>query len=113
MTIYEMTNRSNMVEVKVRKHFSGRMLTPGRPISRILSGGRVSSCEDDSRLDGHPSRPGVAARLMQSTRDKERAAPWRPLARRRCLCLTLLPAGVAWPRPLLGAPVGSYPTFSP
>jgi hypothetical protein len=31
-----MTNRSNMVEVKVRKHFSGRMLTPGRPISRIL-----------------------------------------------------------------------------
>ena len=36
MTIFEMTNRSNMVEVKVRKHFSGRMLTPGRPISRIL-----------------------------------------------------------------------------
>jgi len=28
-------------------------------------------------------------------------------------CLALLPAGVAWLRILLPAPVGSYPTFSP
>jgi hypothetical protein len=35
MTISEMTIRSYMVEVKVRSIFSGKMLSPGRPISRI------------------------------------------------------------------------------
>ena len=32
---------------------------------------------------------------------------------RDCLCLTLLQAGVAWPRTLLPTPVVSYTTFSP
>ncbi len=47
MTMLVMTNRSNMVEVKVRKHFSGRMLTPGRPISRICPhfGGAFTSTQ--------------------------------------------------------------------
>ncbi len=44
--------------------------TPGRPISRILSSGWVSSCEDGSRLDGHPSWPVIADRLQQPTRDR-------------------------------------------
>ena len=36
MSVCEMTNRSNMIEVKVRSIFSGKMLTPGRPVSRIV-----------------------------------------------------------------------------
>ncbi len=40
-----------------------------------------------------------------------RATPRRHSRAR--LCLALLPTGVAWPRRLPDAPVGSYPTFSP
>jgi len=42
----------------------------------------------------------------RSTRDSTRRAVFHP-------CLTLLLAGVTWPRTLLPAPVVSYTTFSP
>lgn len=47
--------------------------------------------------------PGASCSLPGAR--KVRAAP--------CSCLALLPTGVAWPRTLLPAPVGSYSTFSP
>jgi hypothetical protein len=54
----------------------------------------------------------VAAELEQPTRGSEGTG--RPLIPEdRCPCLALLPAGVAWPHPLLAAPVVSYTTVSP
>ena len=64
-----MTNRSNMVEVKVRSIFSGKMLTPGRPVSRILSGEDGLDEPARRRVGDHLSRAQVARRLVQPTRD--------------------------------------------
>jgi len=65
----------------------------------------------ESRRGNHLSRPCVAARLQQPTR----RSTWTssPLPRRACVCLALLPVGVAWPPTLLPTPVVSYTTFSP
>ena len=59
----------------------------------------------------HLSWPCVTARLQQPTRRSKWTS--NPPPRRACVCLALLPVGVAWPLTLLPAPVVSYTTFSP
>ncbi len=70
-------------------------LSPGRPISRVLSGAVIYL---ERRLPAASSGlPGART---------GRAAPARS-------CLALLPVGVAWPPVSPRAPVVSYTTFSP
>ena len=79
----------------------------GRPVSRILSG--RGTC-----LGGHLSGQRCYHHCSVRPTRSSRGAGHTPAADGcLCPCLALLPTGVAWPRRLPDAPVGSYPTFSP
>ena len=95
-----------------------RGLGLGRPVSRVLSAARVrfTALRLPSRQPAAGRSSLWAAALPRGScglpgARRGRAAPWIPKDRRPCLAL--LPAGVAWPRPLLAAPVVSYTTVSP
>ena len=93
-------------------------LAVGRPVSRVLSTavGRFTALRPSSRQPAAGRSSLWAAASPRGScglpgARRGRAAPWIPKDRRPCLAL--LPAGVAWPRPLLAAPVVSYTTVSP
>jgi len=74
----------------------------GRPVSRVLSGGR-----SPDPVDGHSSGPAVADGFSRST---------RTAGRRRPICgpyTILLPAGLAMPPPSPGARWALTPPFHP
>ncbi len=83
--------------------FWGRLRSLSRSVSRILSAvviylGRELPLASSSLPGGCPLREGNGS--LPDPVDLPS-------------CLALLPAGVAWPRRLPGAPVVSYTTFSP
>src|SRR5574340_14950 len=100
------TSRAKAVAHRVRSRFR-RLISPvedasGRPISRILSGPVCGFTPVGVVLADRPVRSSLWAVYPRL----ERSGPLH------CLCLTLLPTGVAWPPALLQTPVVSYTTFS-
>ena len=84
----------------------------GQPVSRILSilvnQDWVIICLGRMSPYASCGLPGAMA-FFRKPEDEQPPGDFHP----HCPCLALLPAGVAWPRPLLEAPVVSYTAFSP
>lgn len=100
-----------VIKLPCFSEWAGDKLYTGQPISRILSVKKVCA-RHDFPPDGHLSRPVVATRLMQPTRNSKENGPL-PSA-----CADFVPA---WPcsdqglpgRRITTAPVVSCTTISP
>lgn len=69
-----------------------------RPAGRAQEIDKPNSVTDPKTGGDHFSRPLIAQRLKQSTRETgDEPSLYGPLARPATRCLTLLPLGVAWP----------------
>lgn len=94
---------------RCRRPFSGREKMRGRPVSRVLSGGR-------NPLDDHSSDPAVADGLQLPTRA---SGLKRPCGAARCRTARLrplfgiAPGGACRAVPVARSAVGLYPTVSP